>query len=278
MMSDLADQGWFEREKAGDNHEVWDLTREAFNFMWPKNTPGPEFDVSLQMVKLRVDQILDTLPGKHSAISGKRILDSGCGPGRYIRTLLDYDPSEVVGLDFGVDIIEENKKRFSEFSNVKFTQSSCHDLPFDNEYFDFVVSAGVLHHLENPMESLIKEHARVIRKGGYLFIFIAGKGGLELEVWRFMRKFLNSYPIEHLFSIFDGVISPLRLQGLLDHSYGEYQQNSREDVETWLGHWFTRVDRVRGVEGLDVTPEIFEDDIYFDYRFGSGNLRNLCQK
>ena len=32
--------------------------------------------------------------------------------------------------------------------------------------FDLVVSSGVLHHSKNPIEKSIKEHARVIKKGG----------------------------------------------------------------------------------------------------------------
>ena len=38
------------------------------------------------------------------------------------------------------------------------------------------------------------------------------------------------------------------------------------------------IKRVPGIEGLDVTEEIYANDIYFPYRFGTGNLRYLCRK
>ena len=106
----------------------------------------------------------------------------------------------------------------------------------------------------------------------------SGIGGLELKIWEFLRLFLNDIPVSLLYETFEGKISPLRLQGLLDHGYGEYQQTSREDLESWLGNEFEVVTRVPGIDGLDVTEEIFEKDKYFTYRFGSGNLRYLCKK
>ena len=38
------------------------------------------------------------------------ILDSGCGPGRYIKVMLKYNPSMIYGMDQGHDIINANKK------------------------------------------------------------------------------------------------------------------------------------------------------------------------
>jgi len=67
-------------------------------------------------------------------------------------------------------------------------------------------------------------------------------------------------------------------RGLLDHSYGEYQQTERHDLERWLTKHFSDVKRVTGIKGLDVTEELYANDIYFPYRFGSGNLRYLCRK
>ena len=157
-------------------------------------------------------------------------------------------------------------------------QGSCDSLPLKDNSADLVISAGVLHHLPNPMEELIMEHARVIKKNGYFFVFIAGKGGLELKVWEFMRKFLNTIPIDALYKYFDGIINPLRLQGLLDHGYGEYQETDREKLEKWLENHFREIRRVPGISGLDVTEEIYSNDIYFKYRFGTGNLRYLCRK
>ncbi len=275
---DLLSQNWFFKEKMAYKKDPWERTRGAFNFMWPRNTKKEQYDISLKMVELRIDQIISMIPGGGLWVKDKDVLDSGCGPGRYISALLKHEPMKAVGIDTGAEIIKENKKRFKKFPNVQFKTGTAVHMPFKDGSFDFVVSAGVLHHIPHPIEKSIAEHARVLKKGGYFFMFIAGKGGLELKMWEFVRNFLYDVPIEDVFQRFNGKISPLRLQGLLDHGYGEYQQTSRVDCEKWLLKYFTEIKRVPGIKGLDVTPEIYKNDLYFPYRFGTGNLRYLCKK
>jgi ubiquinone/menaquinone biosynthesis C-methylase UbiE len=278
MMGDLSTHQWF--KKTGDIKEsdVWKRTKEAFNFMWPKNTAETNYEVSKKMVEVRLEQIISMMEGNDNFIENSTIIDSGCGPGRYADVLSSYKPEKIIGIDSGQDIINTNKKRFLKEQNIEMILGSCESLPVEDNIADFVVSAGVLHHLPNPIEKLVAEHARVIKKNGYLFIFIAGTGGLELKIWEFLRLFLNDVPVSELYNRFHDKISPLRLQGLLDHGYGEYQQTTREDLESYLNSHFSHIIRVPGIEGLDVTEEIYKDDKYFFDRFGTGNLRYLCRK
>jgi hypothetical protein len=60
--------------------------------------------------------------------------------------------------------------------------------------------------------------------------------------------------------------------------YGEYQETDRADFEAWCAPLFSRIERVPGIAGLDVTPELYQDDTYFTARFGCGHLRYLCFK
>jgi len=275
-LKDLLKHNWFYAQPANNQKDPWVRTKEAFNYMWPRNTKKGNFEISLKMAKSRVNQIVSMIP--ENWMNGKSILDVGCGPGRYISAFLDYKPAKAVGLDMGLEIIRENKRRFTSQPYVQFLTGHLGALPFEDSSFDFVVSAGVIHHASDPIEKTIREHARVLAKNGYFFIYIAGQGGLELKMWEFVRNFLNDVPIEDMFRRFNGKIHPLRLQGMLDHSYGEYQQTSRSDCERWLSNCFTSIQRVSGVTGLDVTPELYKNDIYFESRFGTGNLRYLCKK
>lgn len=277
-LGDLLNHNWFNKEilNLGDN--AWDRTRKAFNYMWPRNTGAEQFNISRKMVLLRLEQILSMTPQNGKWLEGRSILDVGCGPARYITCLLKYNPKTVIGIDFGADIIENNKQRFAEIPYVDFVIGSADKIPFKDDFFDFVTSVGVIHHLPTPIRTSIREHARITAPGGYLFVFIAGSGGLELKVWEFLRNFLYDISIEDMFRRFNGKISPLRLQGLLDTCYGEYQQTSREECERWLLENFRQIKRVPGIPGLDITPEIYKNDPYFEARFGSGNLRYLCQK
>jgi len=107
---------------------------------------------------------------------------------------------------------------------------------------------------------------------------LVGKGGLELKIWEFLRDFLYDVPMPQIIDFFGESMSPLRMQGIVDHMYGEYQETAREVFEGWCKNIFSKIERVPGVPGLDVTPEIYQQDPYFSARFGDGNLRYLCYK
>ena len=89
---------------------------------------------------------------------------------------------------------------------------------------------------------------------------------------------MNRVNIEDVFEKLNSSISPLRLQGILDHSYGEYKTISRKSFEKILKKSFSVIKKVDGIPGADVTQKTFSNDKFFKKRFGSGNLRYLCIK
>ena len=253
---------------------------EAYNFMWPKNlSDNNKFESSKKIAKLRIDQIykLSKKEFNTDPFYNKSILDSGCGPGRYVNIISEYNPKKIIGLDSGIDIVERNNKDLKN-KKISFIHGNSINLPFKDKEFDFVLSAGVLHHVNMPIEKTIFEHSRVIKDGGLFFIFIAGKSGIELDVWDFCHKLLSEIPIEFVHDKFSSSINHLRLQGILDHGFSSYFHTDRNDFEKLLNNNFSYLMRVPGVSGIDVTEELFRDDKYFKERFGSGNLRYICRK
>ena len=180
------------------------------------------------MVDLRVDQFIKMISKDKNFFKSKRILDAGCGPGRYMESLNRFNPKEIIGIDSGEDIIKANKKRFKKYKNMKFFKSRFDKLFFKSDSIDLIISTGVLHHTKTNLSSMIKDHSRVIKKGGHFFCFIVGSGGQELNLWKFCRSVMSKVNIEDVFEKLNSSISPLRLQGILDHSYGEYKTISRK--------------------------------------------------
>ena len=144
--------------------------------------------------------------------------------------------------------------------------------------FDFVNSLGVLHHSEESMSKLIQEHSRVLKKNGYMFVFILSSGGMSFDLLRFCRTLLKDIPIDETYDYLKNKINPLRIQGFLDHSYGEYKKTSRKKFEKILEKNFSSFRRVKGILGCDCTPELYKKDKFFKSRFGEGDLRYLCKK
>ena len=105
------------------------------------------------------------------------------------------------------------------------------ELVFDDNSFDFVLSAGVLHHVDAPLNKTIEDHSRVLKPGGLFFIFLVGEGGMELEIWNFCEKLLTNVPIDYVYERFKNSIHHLRLQGILDHSFSSYFQTNRNFCE-----------------------------------------------
>lgn len=278
MLRSLGKHDWFELTTGGPVvNDPWRRTSDGFDLGWTATTEGERFAASREIASERLKQILDILGGPRW-VTGKDILDSGCGPGRYIDILRAYNPRRIVGLDQGTHLAAKLRERFAGDVRVEIVQGTCEQLDFPDASFDFVISNGVLHHTPSDLRTMISDHARVLRPGGVMFLMLVGKGGLELKVWEFLRNFLYDVPLQSMLDRFGACMSPLRLQGIVDHMYGEYQETSREEFEQWCRDTFTRIVRVPGVTGLDVTPELYADDPYFAARFGSGQLRYLCYK
>ena len=75
--------------------------------------------------------------------------------------------------------INKNLKKFE--GKYKIHIGSVDNLPFKNNYFDFVNCSGVLHHIEKPQRAF-KEIKRVLKKNGTALIVIHGKGGIITRI------------------------------------------------------------------------------------------------
>lgn len=72
---------------------------------------------------------------------------------------------------YGCDVCEaRDYKAFHDFSGIKYTVlNHPYLLPYPDNYFDSVISSGVLEHVPNDYES-IKEVYRILKPGGYFII------------------------------------------------------------------------------------------------------------
>ncbi len=94
------------------------------------------------------------------SVSGKRLIDVGCGKGRLAEHLLGRG-----AFVFGVDPSSEMLARARRIRGLVLALASATTLPFRDGSFDFAVCAEVLQHIPNP-ERAVNEVARVLRKGG----------------------------------------------------------------------------------------------------------------
>lgn len=101
-------------------------------------------------------------------VVGKRILDCGCGTGRF-SVLLKQMGARVISMDVSENMLKKLKQKTKE--DGVFVRGDVFSLPFSNKSFDIIVCSQVLTHLHKYKEPLM-EFARVLNKGGKILIDI----------------------------------------------------------------------------------------------------------
>ncbi|MDD5423554.1 MAG: class I SAM-dependent methyltransferase [Candidatus Omnitrophica bacterium] len=96
-----------------------------------------------------------------------RILDGGCGTGRYVISYRSkgYD---ITGVDFSDRTIRRIKKEMGEDYPVRTADITA--LPFGDDTFDCYFSGGVMEHFEDGPDRALKEAYRVLKKGKGLLL------------------------------------------------------------------------------------------------------------
>lgn len=117
-------------------------------------------------------QFLDYMqPHGPEFFRGKKVLDAGCGNGRFAYYAGKYG-AEVWAIDLGPAV--EVARRNTESVGANVVQADLHNPPFALESFDFIYSIGVLHHLPDP-EVAFRNLLRFLKPGGEVQIYLYWK-------------------------------------------------------------------------------------------------------
>jgi malonyl-CoA O-methyltransferase len=133
-------------------------------------------------------------------MADSRILDAGCGKGRYARILLERNPSSrLTGLDISEQMLRSVPPGIGKVSGI------MTDLPFADESFDGVYATESLEHAVD-IERAIAEMCRVLRPGGKLAIIDKNAeqwGKLKTPAWErwFNRRELEKLLARHCRSV-----------------------------------------------------------------------------
>lgn len=128
---------------------------------------------------------------------GDRILDLGCGDGKFCFKLTDSENQILVcGIDISLRAL-----RFAHFlaPEAVYSRANCTLLPFRNQTFDKIAALDVIEHLDDESESLtLKEIHRVLKDDGKLVVSVpTSRKRLEKRHWRhydenLLREHLDS--------------------------------------------------------------------------------------
>lgn len=95
-------------------------------------------------------------------LNGKRVLDLGCGIGRFTKLLQDLG-ADVIGIDSCNDMLKYNIG--------KTVCTSTDSLPFEDKYFDVVLSVWTLQYVDiKPLVKTVGEIDRVLKPDGNIYL------------------------------------------------------------------------------------------------------------
>ncbi|MBI3552134.1 MAG: class I SAM-dependent methyltransferase [Elusimicrobia bacterium] len=111
-------------------------------------------------------------PWRPEDLSGKTVLDCGCGQGQHAAVLAAW-AREVVGVD--LNTAELARRRVAGLRNARIIEGDIAELELA-ERFDFVYCMGVLHHTEDPERSF-RNVARLLKPGGVILFCVYSREG-----------------------------------------------------------------------------------------------------
>ena len=122
---------------------------------------------------------------------GKRVLDAGCGHGRYLEAFAAMG-AEVVGLDIGRG--PEAAGVPLDDPRIAVVQGSVLAPPFREASFDLVFSDGVIHHTPDAAGAY-QALARLVKPGGALYVWVYPReGGLREGIFETARAVTTRLP------------------------------------------------------------------------------------
>ncbi len=110
-------------------------------------------------------------------IKGGKILDVGCGEGKFLEFLSkNYEGMELYGSDM-YDVPLEIRQKYKIF------KGELHSIKAEDNFFDIITMWGSIEHMIDPLQSLQKAY-RLLKKGGTLIVWTINIDSFEAKIFK----------------------------------------------------------------------------------------------
>lgn len=263
---------------ARSNRPMEENHHDLFQALWVKFSASDyERRIDRYTHRLKINGLADGL------LRGKRCIDFGCGHGNFAHALLRVGATYVRGIDYGESSIAYAKAARDRLgvpaARLEFAEESVYQVASPDASFDFAIQNGVFHHLEDE-DTAYREVARVLKRGGQLWIYTDGAGAISHDLWDASVYILRRVPSEHIVQL----LADLGLETGKRYHLGDglnaiYRHTTWEALTTRLEKLgFGNFRRLKGGFPTDFDHDVIDADRYGPEKFGSGDLRLLAEK
>ena len=213
--------------------DVKDATGDLYGKVWQTNP--------IEIVQTAKNIIIERFTKNRVSlklIEGARILDMGCGSGRYSCALSLLGATEVVAVDIGEMGLRKGESLAQAYGlrNIIFKKANFVNLPFETASFDFIFCNGTTHHSED-MARATAELYRVLKPGCYAWYYVYGSGGVYWGTILAFNKLMKriKIPKEYSMEVLALMGMPSTRHIFIDHWYVPILTvTSKEDFEVLL--------------------------------------------
>lgn len=119
-------------------------------------------------------------------------LELGCGNGTYSKVIYP-NLTSLIATDYSDEMLEVARRNLFDHHNISVQKENCFALSFEDNSFDTLFMANLLHIIPTP-ERALKEAYRVLKKGGKLIVISYTTEGMSMtNITKMMYRYSKTY-------------------------------------------------------------------------------------
>jgi len=180
-----SDNYWYEKSK--NFSDQYQKEKTSFWQKFVQNFLDKRFKIISKLIENNVNQ-------------ESVVIDIGCGSGVYIKYAAQFNPKEIIGIDYSDQMLETARTELAEIRkdrDIKLVRGKAEKLDLKDNSGDLILAIGLFDYLKKP-ELALAEISRVLKKDGRAIICLPKKysplGFLRHWPCLYLRKYLLKLP------------------------------------------------------------------------------------
>ncbi len=171
---------------------------DNFGFQWNKFAKT-QIDRERRQSKFTHDRFFTETNWEVGSLEGKKVLEAGCGAGRFTQVFLDFTKGNLYSFDYSDSVSANYRNNGHHGKRLNIFQASIYEMPFPDNSFDKIFCFGVLQFTPDFKQS-IKSLVDKAKPGSEIVVdFFAVNGWwTKIHAKYFMQPFTSKMPHEKL--------------------------------------------------------------------------------